>query len=265
MLARHHAAFGVLTSTVVVVATHAHPSIAVPAGVSIAVGSLLPDLDEPGSRVARTFPLLSSHVSTLVKLVAPKHRGGESHSLGTAVIVGTMLGLVSLTEVGRLIIGAIFGVLLLRAVLPRTLRRVLETIAFVPTFLVGVLGGVLGALLFQHGAAIAIGVGTALGIIVHVLTDLPTNSGVALLWPASRHRFAPNWFSTGSTTETIVGSVAWVLAIFIAIDAMSHGHFSAASFASSFHTITSKLGTKLGVEVKRVTDAVTRRTDHRTS
>jgi len=262
MLARHHAAFGVLTSTVVVVATHAHPSIAVPAGVSIAVGSLLPDLDEPGSRVARTFPLLSSHVSTLVKLVAPKHRGGESHSLGTAVIVGTVLGLASLSEVGRIIVGAIFGVLLMRAVLPRTLRRV---IVFVPTFLIGVLGGVLGALLFRHGAAIAIGVGTALGIIVHVLTDLPTNSGVALLWPASRHRFAPNWFSTASTTETIVGSVAWVLAIVIAIDAMSHGHFSAASFVSSFHTITSKLGAKLGVEMKRVTDAVTHTTAHGTS
>jgi len=261
MLARHHAAFGVLTSTVVVVATHTHPSVAVPAGVSIAVGSLLPDLDEPDSRVARTFPLLSSRVSSLVKLVAPKHRGGESHSLGTAVIVGTVLGLASLSEVGRMIVGAIFGVLLLRAVLPRTLRRVIETIAYVPAFLIGALGGVLGALLFRHGTALAIGVGTALGIIVHVLTDLPTNSGVALLWPASRHRFAPRWFSTGSTTETIVGSVAWVLAIVIAIHAMSNAHFGTTPLASSLHVVASKLGT----EVQRVADAVLRTPTIRTS
>lgn len=209
MLARHHAAFGVVAAEGLLL-LHVPIATALPAGLAVMVGSVLPDLDEPGSRVSRSFPVLSTHVSTLVRQVVPKHRGGESHSIGTALIMGTLVGLACVTTPGRVIVGFILGTLLMRVVVPRGLRW---AVPFSTLIGIGI-----SILLMLHAAPVAVGAGLALGITIHVLTDLWTNSGVALLWPLSSHRFAPNLFSTGSWIENVIGGAVWILALVLILN-----------------------------------------------
>lgn len=212
MMAKHHAIFGLLAADAIVAigTEHAAALSVIGAASAAIVGSVLPDLDEPASTVAHAIPWLSTLVSRTIAAVI-HHRDGPSHSLGTAVIVGGAVGLAATWLDARIVIGALGGIFAFRAALGPRMR-------FVGMAVVGklwwlFLGAWVGIAAVWGSSGLAIGVGLAIGIAVHVLTDWPTGHGVALAWPLQRVRHGPGWLATGSLTEAVIAGVALVVAL----------------------------------------------------
>ena len=95
MLGRDHALSGALAFTAVapllhVTGVHLAAAIALTAGAGV-----LPDLDEPGSTIARTFGFLTGAFAWIVHKISGGHRKGTHSLLGIAVMTVASLAAVS--------------------------------------------------------------------------------------------------------------------------------------------------------------------------
>ena len=184
MLGHDHALSGALAFVAVApLLPVSGTQLAVAATLTAGAG-ILPDLDEPGSTIARTFGFLTGAFAWIVHRLSGGHRKGTHSLLGPAA--ASARGAVVAPGPGRahhgpavlaglraLYIGGhhgdLFGIALAALVLWKGWDLVEVTPWHVPVLAVSV----------------------ALGTLAHVAGDMLTHDGCPLLYPVSRYEFGP--------------------------------------------------------------------------
>ena len=96
MLGRDHALSGALAFTAVAPLLHV-TGVHLAAGLALTAGAgVLPDLDEPGSTIARTFGFLTGAFAWIVHKISGGHRKGTHSLVGMAVMAVASLAAGSL-------------------------------------------------------------------------------------------------------------------------------------------------------------------------
>jgi membrane-bound metal-dependent hydrolase YbcI (DUF457 family) len=86
MLGRDHALSGALAFTAVAPLLHV-TGVHLATGIALTAGAgVLPDLDEPGSTIARTFGFLTGAFAWIVHKISGGHRKGTHSLIGVAVM-----------------------------------------------------------------------------------------------------------------------------------------------------------------------------------
>src|SRR5260370_41948110 len=88
MLGRDHALSGALAFTAVAPLLHV-TGVHLATGIALSAGAgVLPDLDEPGSTIARTFGFLTGAFAWIVHKISGGHRKGTHSLIGVAGVAG---------------------------------------------------------------------------------------------------------------------------------------------------------------------------------
>lgn len=164
--------------------------------------ALLPDIDKPGSSVARMWGPVSNAVATGVARVAGGHRRGTHDIILSPLVFSGITLLACLTKVGTaLVLAFVIGLALKALGLSGVHRYGASTNA-----IISVVGA--WALVSQvDDSLIVLPLVVALGIWVHCLGDFFTNEGlpVPLIWIRWRKkRMAIPAFTTGSAIESSI-------------------------------------------------------------
>jgi len=207
MMGRDHARLAALPALALAAAWHVPPAETLVAAACVAGAGCLPDLDEPGSSVARLFGSASEAVSASTNRWCGGHRQA-SHSLLAAALVGGLVEVLGLLRVRGVPLGVVpLGLciaLCLRVLLPWGLR---------PGHVVS-LG--LAALVFwwaaDHLSLVWLPAWIAAGYALHLIGDMMTSGGVPVLWPWRRRFSVPLLGHTDSVRERVLG-VALLLAV----------------------------------------------------
>ncbi|MGA2927829.1 MAG: metal-dependent hydrolase [Solirubrobacteraceae bacterium] len=198
-------------------AATARDALGPPAPAQLAAGalcagaaSLLPDLDRPGSTIARALGPVSDLLARLVSLIAGGHRRG-THSLLAWLAVSVGLGAAlhsSDSSTVALIVCVLACALMLRAI-------------------TGAGAMACAVLAFGVGVALVAGVGhvdrwlpgaVLVGYGSHLVGDLVTVEGVPLLWPLSgRHQKVALIGATDRWREHLVCMGAGALCAYLAV------------------------------------------------
>lgn len=179
--------------------------------------ALMPDLDEPGSTVSRKFGFVSQAFSQVVKVVSFGHRGA-THSLLFALLCG-FLGVLATGNIwAESIIVVCSAMLITRLVIPFGIGKQLY-IPIVGMSMVGAYWVTANSTLPKWGLPLAM----ASGVVLHILGDSMTPSGVNVLWPMSWKLKIPISGGTGGTFETyvvgpiLIGMVLYLVSVAIVI------------------------------------------------
>jgi membrane-bound metal-dependent hydrolase YbcI (DUF457 family) len=171
------------------------------AGIVLTAGAgVLPDLDEPGSTVARTFGFLTGAFAWVVHKISGGHRKGTHSLIGIALLTAGSLAAGRWQASARAANGHL--------VLPWHLvpAGLILSLLFASGFRALRIGGHLGD---AAGIAVAVlvlwrnwdvalvtswhlpvlAVCVAVGMLAHVAGDMCTHDGCPLLYPLSRHEF----------------------------------------------------------------------------
>jgi membrane-bound metal-dependent hydrolase YbcI (DUF457 family) len=201
MLGRDHALSGALAFAGVAPLLHV-TGVHLAAGMALTAGAgVLPDLDEPGSTIARTFGFLTGAVAWLVHKVSGGHRKGTHSLLGVALLTAAALGAGS-WQSGVQAAGA-HPAPWWHLVPAGLILGLLFAAGFRALHIGGHHGDAAGLAL----AALVIGkrwdlalvpprhvpvlaVCLALGMLAHLAGDMITHDGCPLLYPLSRREFA---------------------------------------------------------------------------
>lgn len=220
MMAKNHAASGLLVG---LVGADLSPHFVAPIIIGTAVGSLFPDLDEPGSRIAHVL----SPISTVFAWIMAKASGGHRHGTHSLIGVGGLALLlyavcqlpalsitigtraISMTSTGLVV--SVFALILWKAVIPKFLRWMMVG-GWLSIVAISVLIGFVG----QHMNALVLVLAFTLGNLVHIAGDALTPSGVPLAWPISGKTVTADLFTTNSALEHFVGLGLWVSVIILA-------------------------------------------------
>jgi membrane-bound metal-dependent hydrolase YbcI (DUF457 family) len=198
MLGRDHALSGAVAFAAVGPLLHvtgAHLAV----GVALTAGAgVLPDLDEPGSTIARTFGFLTGAFAWIVHKVSGGHRKGTHSLLGIAVLTAGALA------AGWWQAGVPHDRFSWHLVPAGLVLALLFSAGFRALHIGGHFGDAAGMALAAfvlwenwdldlvtldgHHVAV-LGVCTALGMLAHVAGDMCTHDGCPLLYPLSRHEF----------------------------------------------------------------------------
>lgn|GEM_PF-364512 len=198
MLGRDHAlsgavAFAAIGPLLHVTGTHLLAGVALTAGAGV-----LPDLDEPGSTIARSFGFLTGAFAWIVHKLSGGHRKGTHSLLGIAVLTAGAYA------AGWWQAGVPHGTFSWHLVPAGLVLGLLFSSGFRALRVGGHFGDALGLalaafVLWQHwdldlvtlaGRQVAVlGVCTAIGMLAHVAGDMCTHDGCPLLYPLSRHEF----------------------------------------------------------------------------
>ena len=200
VLGRDHALSGALAFAAVAPLIHvtgAHLA----AGAALAAGAgVLPDLDEPGSVIARTFGFLTGALAWTVHKISGGHRKGTHSLLGVALLTAGALAAGSWqrsawTPGGRLVLPwHLVPAAVIMAVLFAAGLRALH----IGGHHGDAAGIVLAALVAWKGWDLALvtswqlpvlAVCAALGMLAHLAGDMCTHDGCPLLYPFSRREF----------------------------------------------------------------------------
>ncbi len=229
MLGRDHALMGAAGVLAVAPAlarlsgSHLGPAQTAVAGLVGAGFALLPDLDEPGSTVARKFGLVSQAASHVVHSAAGGHRQA-THSLGAVALV-----VAGVWAAGHYVWAAPVLVALCLAVAGRFVLPLRAGRGFLGAMVLPVAAGwwvwrsetgtwdvaarATGPQLWPWLAAVA-----GAGVALHILGDALTAGGVPLLWPLRWRLAVPVLGHTSSLRESLLGAalalvtagLAWV-------------------------------------------------------
>jgi membrane-bound metal-dependent hydrolase YbcI (DUF457 family) len=201
MLGRDHALSGALAFAAVAPLIHVRGTMALAAGMALTAGAgVLPDLDEPGSSIARTFGFLTGAFAWVV------HQASGGHRKGTHSLLGVVLLTVAAeaagawqqsawTAGGRLaqpwhLAPAALMLALLFAAGLRALRaggHAADTAGIVLAGVVVWKSWDLTVVTPWHLQILA--VCTALGMLAHLAGDMCTHHGCPLLFPLSDYEF----------------------------------------------------------------------------
>lgn len=218
MLARDHALSGAVVFTAAAPLLHVTGPALLAGAVFTAGAGTLPDIDEPGSAVSRTFGFLTGAFAWLVHKVSGGHRKGTHSLIGIAAFTAAAWAAVraDVHPAGQVLLGVLLGLVLATGL--RALR----------------IGGHHGDALGLAGAAAAIywhaGLSLvpwciALGAAAHIAGDELTHGGCPLAWPLSRHPChllpKPLRITTGKFTEhwIVSGLLTVALAVLLWRDA----------------------------------------------
>ena len=214
MLARDHAALAALAALGACAVLHVEPVTALAASAATTGAALAPDIDEPGSTVARSAEPLSGAISWVTAVLAGGHREATHSVLAAGLAAGATaaLGLVAIAPhvPASVIVLGITLALAARALPPRALRvgRIAALVA-----------GAAAAWAITRWVGIGwwLPAGVGVGWLVHILGDLITEGGVPILWPLRRRFAAPVLGRTGSGREAALGVVLLVAVVVAAL------------------------------------------------
>jgi membrane-bound metal-dependent hydrolase YbcI (DUF457 family) len=203
------------------------------AGAALTAGAgVLPDLDEPGSTIARSFGFLTGAFAWLVHVVSGGHRKGTHSLLGVAVLTAAAWAAGQwqataraadgrLTQPWHLVPAAVLLALLFAAGF-RALRlgghlADLAGIALA-VFVVWRSWDVVEVTAFGRQVPVLAGC-VAVGMLAHIAGDMITHDGCPLLYPVTRHDFAllpkPVRITTNKAAEhwvvtpVLIAALAW--------------------------------------------------------
>jgi membrane-bound metal-dependent hydrolase YbcI (DUF457 family) len=219
MLGHDHALSGALAFTAVAPLLHV-TGVHLGVGIALTAGAgVLPDLDEPGSTIARTFGFLTGAFAWIVHKISGGHRKGTHSFLGIAVMTAASFA------AGRWQAGAgataahpelwwhLVPAGLILALLFSAGFRALH-IGGHHADAAGI--GLAAAVIWKGWAPVTswqlpvLAVCVALGMLAHVAGDMCTHDGCPLLYPLSRHEFgllpAPMRITTNKLAERWVFS-----------------------------------------------------------
>jgi membrane-bound metal-dependent hydrolase YbcI (DUF457 family) len=229
MMGHSHAMSGVAVACYLVPLSPAPWPVELLAVALFGGGALLPDIDHPGSSVARSLGIVTNTIARLVDRLAltiyhatrtpldpAERRGG--HRLITHTYVGSavfgllvMVACLASRVSGAVVVALVVGLLGhgTRRTVGRFLRKVLGIRLAAALVLAGVSGGLAYWVSGEYpGWWWLYGVSVALGCVIHREGDWCTNSGVPRrLWPRLKNgrrwdkSKAPATFDTGSDTE----------------------------------------------------------------
>ena len=209
MMGRHHAASGAVAGIALGLLAHQPAATTLAAGALCAGAAMAPDIDEPGSSVARAAEPVSGAIAYLTARLAGGHREA-THSLLAAAAAGGAVAALGVVSVAPHVPASVvpLGVcvaLCARAVPPRALR-IGRTAALC--------AGAIAAWAIARWVGIGWWVPAAVGLgwAIHVAGDAITAGGVPVLWPWRRRVSWPVLARTGSPREAILG-VALLLAL----------------------------------------------------
>jgi membrane-bound metal-dependent hydrolase YbcI (DUF457 family) len=209
MMGRHHAASGAVAGIALGLLAHQPAATTLAAGALCAGAAMAPDVDEPGSSVARAAEPVSGAIAYLTARLAGGHREA-THSLLAAAAAGGAVAALGVVSVAPHVPASVvpLGVcvaLCARAVPPRALR-IGRTAALC--------AGAIAAWAIARWVGIGWWVPAAVGLgwAIHVAGDAITAGGVPVLWPWRRRVSWPVLARTGSPREAILG-VALLLAL----------------------------------------------------
>ncbi len=198
MLGRDHALSGALAFTAVAPLLHV-TGVHLAAGTALTAGAgVLPDLDEPGSTIARTFGFLTGAFAWIVHKISGGHRKGTHSLIGVAVMTVASLA------AGSWQVGALSGhpERWWHLVPAGFILALLFSAGFRALHIGGHHGDAAGiavaALVIWKGWDLALvtprnvqvlAVCVTLGMLAHLAGDMCTHDGCPLLYPLSRHEF----------------------------------------------------------------------------
>ena len=191
MLGHDHAlsgalAFAAVAPLVHVSGAHLAAAIALTAGAGV-----FPDIDEPGSTIARTFGFLTGGFAWIVHKISGGHRKGTHSLLGVAIMTAAALGAGSWQAHDRPWWHLVPAALILALLFSAGLRAL-----HIGGHHGDALGIALAALMIwkswdlalaRHVPVLAICV--ALGMLAHIAGDMLTHDGCPLLYPLSGYDF----------------------------------------------------------------------------
>lgn len=189
-------------------------------GVSTVVAAgaaLAPDIDHPGSTVSRSLGPASRLASAGVSAAAGGHRMLTHSFAFVALVAAVAWGTMALWGPTAAALWAAIPVALATPLLARRL----------PIFISTGTGLLLAALLWYaiHDGLLAYDgwllPAVTIGVLLHTVPgDLLTPSGVPLLAPFTRRRFAIPLFRTGSPVEALVGTGLTVTTVWLLVRAL---------------------------------------------
>jgi membrane-bound metal-dependent hydrolase YbcI (DUF457 family) len=209
MLGHDHALSGALVFAAVapllpVSGVHLAASIALTAGAGV-----FPDIDEPGSTIARTFGFLTRAFAWIVHTISGGHRKGTHSLLGVAIMTVAALGAGSWQVHARPWWHLVPAGLILALLFSAGLRALHigghhgDAIGIALAALALWKGWDLILVTPRHVPVLAVCV--ALGMLAHIAGDMCTHDGCPLLYPLSRHEFgllpAPVRITTNKLAE----------------------------------------------------------------
>lgn len=165
-------------------------------GTVIAAGAaMVPDLDQHGSTIGRTYGPVTNVLARIIALVSGGHRNGTHSLLGVAAFTG--VAWLAVAHGGWLrfvLLWILLGVACRAAGLAipghRSVTAVLHAVSMGVVTLIALASGV--------GLAVPLIAGTALGVVSHLAEDMLTPQGCPLLWPISKARHGVGLVTTGS-------------------------------------------------------------------
>ncbi len=198
MLGRDHALSGALAFTAVAPLLHVS-GVHLAAGMALTAGAgVLPDLDEPGSTIARTFGFLTGAFAWIVHKISGGHRKGTHSLAGVAVMAFASLAAGSWQAGARAAGG--HPELWWHLVPAGLILALLFSAGFRALHIGGHHGDAAGiavaALMIWRGWVLitprhvpVLAVCVTLGMLAHIAGDMCTHDGCPLLYPLSRHEF----------------------------------------------------------------------------
>lgn len=181
-------------------------------------GAMIPDLDQHGSTIGRTYGPVTNVAARLIAAVSGGHRNG-THSL---------VGLVAFTAIATAALAAggwaLYALLwLMLGVAARAYDLGIPAHRSITAVIHAVVMAGVTLYVAALGVDLAVPVvgGMVIGVASHIATDMLTPQGCPLLWPVRRTRFGVPLVTTGSRWTSPMVTAVLTAALVVALVAVT--------------------------------------------
>lgn len=215
MLGRQHALAGTAAWLAVAPLLDQTPGQVALGALVAAGGGMVPDLDQRGSTIGRTYGPITNVAARLIGAVSGGHRNGTHSLLGVALLTGlAWLATVYGGPLRWVLLWVVLGVGCRAYGLALPGHRRLTSIIHAVSM------GLVTVLVLRSGMDLTTVLvwGIGLGAASHVATDMLTPQRCPLLWPVSKARYGVGLVTTGSPwTSRLVTLVLSLLVGWLAL------------------------------------------------